>query len=231
MKKINLIILISLFSICSYSQSFMPGFSNIGTNKGMVIKQDGDTIKGTFFLINHPENIKKISIKDKDGIKHKFEGAQINKVFIKINDLAVLGALDGSSSVKDLNNTDLSKVTKSEYYIYERAITPKKGKTKVMQLVNHGFDSKMKVYRNPTSGETGGLKLGGVKLTGGIEKSYYVVKQGENVAVEIKKGDYKKQYGKIFTTDCAKMSEILDGKKPDWDDISLHVYTYSLSCE
>ena len=225
MKKFNLCTLMLLFSMLTYSQSFMSAFSNIGTNKGMVIKKDGDTLKGTFSLIYHTENIKKISIKDEDGVKHKLESEQIKKVLIKINDLAILGAIDATSSVKDLSKTDLNAVTKSEYYIYERAVTPKKNKTKVMQLVNFGFDSKMKVYRNPTSGETGGVKLGGIKLTGGIEKSYYIVKDGEDVAIEVKKGDYKKQFYKIFTTKCPEMKDVLNGKKPDWDDISLHVFT------
>lgn len=231
MKKINLFALMLLFSMLSYSQSFMPAFSNIGTNKGMVIKKDGDTIKGTFFLINHTENIKKITIKDEDGVKHKFEAKQIKKVLIKINDLAFLDALGSTTSIKDLSQTDFIKVTKSDYYIYESAVTPKKGKIKVMQLVNFGFDSKMKVYRNPTSGETGGIKLGGIKLTGGIEKSYYILRHGEEVAIEVKKGDYKKKFYKIFTVDCPKMKDVLDGKKPDWDDFPLHVFIHNQTCE
>lgn len=233
MKKINLFALMLLFSMLSYSQSFMPAFSNPGgkTNEGMVIKQDGDTIKGKFLLIFHVENIKKLTIKDESGVKHKLETEQINKVLIKVRDLAKFAAFDNASSIKDLGQTDFNKIGKTDYYIYERAVTPKKGKIKVMQLVNFGFSTKMKVYRNPTSGETGGIKLGGIKLTGGIEKSYYIVKSGEETAIEVKKGKYKKQFYEIFTVDCPKMKDVLDGKKPDWDDFPLHVFIHNQTCE
>jgi hypothetical protein len=211
----------------------MPGFSNPGgkTNEGMVIKQNGDTISGKFLFIYHVENIKKLTVKDENGVKHKLETEQINKVFIKIRDLAKFAAFDNVSSVKDLTQTDFNKINQTKYYIYERAVTPKKGKIKVMQLVNSSFSEKMKVYRNPTSGETSGIKLGGVKLTGGIEKSYYIVKSGAAVAIEVKKGTYKKQFYEIFAKDCPEILEVLEGSKPNWDDFPRHVYNYEQLCK
>ena len=232
MKSLNPIFLFLLITSFSYSQTFVPPFSNPGgkINEGMVVKRDGDTIQGKFLFIFHLENIKKITVKDEEGTKHKLESEDIEKVFIRIQKSAKYAAVDQVTSVKDLAQTDFVKIGEFEYYVYERAVTPKKGKPKVMQLVNLGFESKLKVYRNPTSGETGGIKIKGVKLTGGIEKSYYIVKSGAETATEVTKGKYKNQFYDIFVAACPEMESVLDGKKPDWDDFPMHVYKYDQLC-
>jgi hypothetical protein len=219
-----------MFPLLAFSQYFMPAWSSGGqSNKGMVILQNGDTISGKFGIVSNIQNIKSLTIKDENDVKHKLEAEQIKKVLVKVQNLAKFTV--ETSSIKDMSQTSYAKVANTEYYIWEPAVTPKKGKMKVMQLVNSGFDSKMKVYRNPTSGETGGVGIGGIPLTGGIEKSYYIVKAGADIAIEVEKGKYKKQYFEIFAYDCPKLKEALDDKKPDWDGFPAHVFIYDQLCE
>ena len=197
MKRIIFIALtVSLtLSLNLLAQSFMPSYMpSFGYKKGFVVKQNNDSIHGTFTKIYHTENITSLTIKDGQEVKHKLKEEEISRVYIAFSDIDKFSTSigSGSSSMKDISQTSFSQVFKADYFIWEQAITPKKGKIKVLQLVNPGFDTKMKVYRNPTSGETGGVGVGGIKLTGGIEKSYFIVKKGEVVATEVEKGKYKK---------------------------------------
>lgn len=225
-----LFILLLIFPWLCFSQTFMPAFNPAGGwLKGMVVKVNGDTIHGTFTLIYHAENIKSVTIKDDQDVKQKFTEEDIRNVLIEFKDSDKLNSALSANSIKELSQTNFNQVFNAEYYLWERAITPKKGKLEILQLVNPGFDKKMKVYRNPRSGETGGIGIAGIQLTGGIEKSYFIVKAGEEVAVEVSKGDYKKQYFQIFKG-CPAHEKALEGKKPDWDDLPLHVFTYDQLC-
>jgi hypothetical protein len=103
----------------------------------------------------------------------------------------------------------------------------KKGEQPVMlQVVNPGFDSVIKVYDDPRAQETGGVSVGGIQATGGVLKSYYIVQDGK--AVKIKKGDYKDEFGNLYP-DCPAMAK--EFEKIDWDDFPKHVYFYTENCK
>ncbi|WP_289055978.1 hypothetical protein [Carboxylicivirga marina] len=232
--KSQIIPVVMLFlAFTSSAQSFMPPISGstLTTRKGMVITLDGDTVKGKFQFIGNLGNIKNVTVKDSSGIKHKLGREQIKKMMIIVEKLDAINTITSSSSIEDFVKTDFMKVAKTDYFIWERAVTIKKGKLKVMQLVNAGFDSKVKVYRDPIPKETGTLTVGGLGLTGGLEKSYYILKAGDDKAIKIEKGKYKKQYYDIFVSDCPKMKDILENKKPDWDSLPAHIFAFDQLCE
>ena len=88
-----------------------------------------------------------------------------------------------------------------------------------------GFDSKIKIYRDPLVQKTAEISVGDITLIGGLEKSYYIVKQGSNIATIVKKKTYKNQFKQLFG-DCPELIESYQGKKPDWDDFPAHVFIY-----
>lgn len=94
-----------------------------------------------------------------------------------------------------------------------------------MQLLNPGFDTKLKVYDLPNakSGETsiGGIAVGGDKAT-----AYLVVKNGESLKITKKK--YKKQDFKLLFSDCPK---ILENNEPNFKEFATHVFFYDQLCE
>jgi len=232
MKLLIILLFILLSQITSIAQSFMPGYQNTWTIRAIVIDQKGDSTRGVVTWMNHTRNIKELTIKDDQGIKQKFEEQDIKRVLAKLSDMDKLSmSMESSSSLKDLSQTDIKQVAEAKYFIWEPAITPKKGKLKVLQLVNPGFDSRIKVYRDPMAQETSGVGIAGVKLTGGIEKSYYLVKTGEDVATLMERGDYKKQFYDVFVKGCPTMEKFLEGKKPDWDDFAKHVFLNEQNCQ
>lgn len=225
------IILILAFPRTPFSQSFLPAYKpGGGYLKAIVIKQNGDSIRGKVTWMFTAENIKQLTVKDDQDVKHKFEEEDIKQVLVEFSKMDKIATSMQATSLKDMSQTSFDQVFNTDYFIWEPAVTPKKGKLKVLQLVNPGFDSKMKIYRNPTSQETGGMGIGGMKLTGGIEKSYFLVRPGSDIAIELTKGDYKKQFFDVFVKACPEMEKVLNGNKPDWDDLPKHVFYYFQNC-
>lgn len=231
-KLINFSFALVLLPLASMAQSFMPAYkATPGKIHAIVVDQKGDSIRGVVTWLNHDTNIKGITIKDDKDVKHKFEEQDIKVVLATLKDADKMTMLTDQRSLKAMSQSDPNQVAKAEYFIWEPAVTPKKGKLMVLQLVNHGFDSRLKIYRDPTAGETGGIGISGLQLTGGVEKSYYLVKTGEEVAILMEKGDYKQQFFDVFVKSCPDMEKLLEGKKPDWDDFSKHVFAYELTCK
>ena len=97
-----------------------------------------------------------------------------------------------------------------------------------MQLLNPGFDSKIKVFAEPSK-KTGGLNVGGLQLTGGEARAYLFVK-GTEKSFEVKKGSYSKNFEELYS-DCPQMLSTFQGEKIKWNDVALHVFAYDQACK
>jgi len=205
-----------------FSQAFLPLYEPaIGKKQGYIILKDSTKIEGTFKLINHTKNIKSCIVKDKAGKKHSLKAAQIEKVYILVTGWDKMNAYgEFTISLQELLNLDFDEIIKPEYYVWEHTLTQKKGKVKIMQLVNPGFASKIKVFR-----DTSAMQESSSQFTNGVETSFYVEKKGTEAAMKVKKKTYKVQFQILFG-DCPKLIEALRGKKPKWSEFASHVYAY-----
>ncbi|MBN1198004.1 MAG: hypothetical protein JXA23_01540 [Bacteroidales bacterium] len=227
------LIFVFAFATCDLlAQAFMPSYSpGVGYKQGYVLLSDGSRINGTFLSIFSLENITKLTIKDSTDTKHKLTGDQIDKVYVKLDGAdKFLMASSGSSSIQAMKNVDFKQIFSADYYIWEHSTDQKKGKDKVLQLVNPGFDSKIKVFRDPSAGQTAGVSVGGVSLAGGLEKSYYIEKEGTDIAFIVSKGKFKDQFTELFGN-CPTLVEALQGKKPNWEDFPAYVFIYDQSTD
>lgn len=236
--KFNKVIIVMVLVILflqekGFAQAFMPTFSpGLGNKKGMVVTMNNDTIKGTFIIIANLENITSLTIKDENDEKHKLKEEDIKSVLVKFTDMDKYATYaEGASSIKKMNQLDLKEIRSSEYFIWERAYSLKKGKIQILQLVNPGFDSKIKVYRDPKAQETMGIGVAGISITGGIEKSYLVVRNQEDFAIEVKKSKFNDQFDELFGTECSSINTLKSNKKPDWDDLPDYVFVNDQLCE
>ena len=192
---------------------------------------DGTIIEGKVSmatLING--NLSSLTLKDGEGNKHKYKAADIKQFRVKMGFLAKLDAMgEASGSIAKFVKADFNEIIDREYIFYQQALLPKKkDKYRWLHLVNPGFDSRIKVYADPGGGETGGLSLGDVQLTGGKDKSYLVVVDGQK-SVEVKKKSYKKDFPVLFGG-CKTFMETIDVKKPDFWDFAAHVFAYDQLC-
>ena len=121
-----------------------------------------------------------------------------------------------------------SDLIKDGYVYFEKAKVNLKGKERVMlmQLLNPGFSSKIRVYFDPFAQETTRAGIGGLTVAGGLDKSYYI-QRGEEPAYRMKKKEYRKDFENFFE-DCPTLFK--EYEKPDWPDFAKHVFHYSEKC-
>jgi hypothetical protein len=149
---------------------------------------------------------------------------------VKATKLAKLSMLNESStSIRELVNTDFDQIVNREYIIFEHALrATKKDKAAMMQLLNPGFDSKIKVFDDPDANETAGLNVNGVQVSGGQERSYLFVKNDEK-AVMVRRGSYRKNFEELYG-DCPVMIQSFEGDKIKFQDLASHVFVYDQLC-
>jgi hypothetical protein len=238
MKTFNAIICAVAFWIigaAAFGQGFIEPLDDIdllGNKPCIVTLASGQEVKGEFksaVLLNG--YLDKIIVNTLNGEKAKFQPEDIVSLKIKAGTLAKLNMLSESvSSIKELTKTNFDEIIEREYIVFETALkAKKKDKARLMQILNPGFDKKIKVYADPQAKETRGLALGGIRLTGGEDKSYLLVKDGAKT-VKVKKKSYRDNFQELYAT-CPKMLAVFEGNKIKWDDVAGHVFVYNQVCE
>ena len=221
---------ISLF-LCLYAlggvfaQQFIEPVENPMSKECYLTLKNGVETKCEFKSASMSNGIKSMTIVDENGVKIKYKAEEVEKLRIKMSTWAKIGTIaEGSESITAAAKLDVNEIIKREFIIYEQALLPKKkDKYALLQLLNPGFDGRIKVYENPMGGESG-LSVGGIKVTGGEEKSFLVVKDGDK-SMKIKKGSYKKDFSLLFG-DCPQMLKTFSDEKIKIQDMAIHVLYY-----
>jgi hypothetical protein len=232
-----LIIAILAFFHVSVGQSFIEPLDNCGTlwfpkNHYCVIEDmNGKILRGEILTGAGVGSAPKwIKLRDSTGLEIRIDAELIKTMRVEASDIIKLSSsLENMGSIQEASTTDWNDIVDTEYLYYERALAPKKKKDKsrLYQLLNPGFDSKIKVYDDPY-GEGGGLYSGNIGITGGQEKSYLVIVDSDKT-IRIKKGDYKKQFVELFSG-CEAIMGNFNLKKVKLKEFPLHVYFYDKVC-
>lgn len=236
MKSIALSIL-TLVSLSSVAQGFITEveqeeLSVLFGNPCRVTLISGEEVEGTLSggsMVNGYLNT--ITIKLENGEKAKFKPEDVARLSIKASKLAKLAMMaESTSSIKEMTSTNFDEIVNRDYIIFETAMRHNKAsKLRLMQLLNPGFDSQIKVFVDPNARETRGIGVQGIKLTGGADKSYLFV-QNDQKAVLVKKGSYKKNFDELYQN-CPEMLKVFAGEKVKWNDVAGHVFAYDQVCK
>lgn len=81
----------------------------------------------------------------------------------------------------------------------------------MVQLLNPGFDSKIKVFKDPFGKETASIGVAGMKVAGGDEKSVLIKKEGMEDSMFLTKKNIEDEFENIFG-DCPKLMEYVEEK-------------------
>ncbi len=231
------ILLSIIISIPVFSQGFIKGID--GDDLGLIFARpcvitlvSGDEVTGKLsgaVIING--YLDKIVLKKDNGEKLKLKPEDITRLAIKASKLAKLTMIaESMSSIKEITKTDFDEIVNREYIIFETAMRSNNaGKLRLMQLLNPGFDSQIKVFADPNAKETQGIGIQGIKFTGGEDKSYLFVENGDK-AILVKKRTYKKDFQELYQN-CPMMLKVFEGEKIKWDDAAGHVFVYDQSCK
>ena len=180
----------SLFLILGLNQLHSQFFvqklqqKNISETKEVyAVLVNGDTIRGQLRakkMIN--DHITGLTIKADDNvfnleISQMLTFAVNPDIGTNYDDAALLPRL------REINNEEFIKVLPQDgWVIYERIRLPGKREDYLMtQLLNPGFDTKIKVYAHPDGESTGSTSIGSITLDGLNDNTYFVALTGERV--------------------------------------------------
>ncbi|WP_411896099.1 hypothetical protein [Winogradskyella sp. A2] len=226
-----LLIFAFLFSVqVAFCQKFRlypeMEITSLSSNESELTLMNGEILDGEMGLatVQTSSGLQRITsvVVFKKGEKNlKYKPKDIKEIKIKAN------WSDMSSS--DANNDSSLQIKfyadmKSDYYIF-RTVLDKKGKPRLMQLLNPGFDSNIQVYVDAKSKDSSIAGMLGKETA----KSYYLTKGTDEKGIYVKKSKYKKLFPKIFG-DCDAMKTEF-GEKIKWGDFTQHIYAYDQDCK
>lgn len=238
MKNYSIVVLVLFFTL-SYSaksQTFAPTFKGYSSSKiTSITMEDGAEMKVKLKGYKVQKGlIKEIKVRDESDEKIRIDPAKIKHMYIPPSKLGqFLQITDAAHDLTKIQDGELDQSYLKDGYVYmvktEVQIKKSKQDSYMLQLINPSFSGKIKVYADPNAKETASIGMAGMTVTGGLDKSYYIKKAGENVAFQLRKKDYKKQFNELFA-DCPKLIEKY-GDKPDWADLELVIYELSVDCD
>ena len=235
MKTIYPIIVLFFTSSILLAQNLLePVFIFSAKRNAIFSLTNRDTIKGRLIFSKMKKGLfDTITIKDKEGKKHKLKASEISNMYLPIgglNDFVTkYSKYDNVSNWDDDSSLNQEYITDGyAYYEQVEIIINKEKRFLLMQLLNPAYCKKIKVYHNPNSGETAGWASHGLTVAGGHTKSYYVKKEN-NIAFKLKKKSFDEEFLNLFS-DCDTFMK-KNGEKPKWEDFEELIYEYATTCD
>ena len=212
---------------------FLPVYDSYGTKLSILKLKDGRTIKGIKGDLDRKKG-QIYSIVMKDTItkqETEYKADEIAEMYLLPsglqNVIKVSSAID-PLVVRNYTDNNLDQVINRGYvYFRNQSVSLKNKKEEkqyLMQLVNPNFSVVIQVYGDNMAKETGGIGVMGVKVSGGLDKSYYVSKAGE--VFWLKKSEFDDNYLRLFGDSEAFLAKY-PLKKREWEDLNLYVYEYT----
>ncbi len=231
-KLVMAFVVIFLTANVAMAQKFLQGAFTFSKKKTSYITlNNGETVEGVLWDLDRKKgNIEEVTIK-KTGSKKKttYEPKDIKHMYLPPSGWDKMGkALDFMNDPRQWgadNELDSEKI-KDGYAYFEQAEVKikKKTMTLLMQLVNPSFEENLKVYFDPYAKETASLGVGGLKVAGGIAKSYFVQK-GKSPAFKLEKKNYKDEASGLFGK-CKAVKDL----KSKWSDFEEAVFKHAKEC-
>lgn len=225
-------IVLALLMVANFAeaQQFLTPVSSL-TGDAVAETQDGKTISGDIRMaVLGPKGLIKFRIKDEGtGEVFKFEAEQVKTLRVKMDGLAKLETFaQQTSTISRLSNANFDEAQEREFIYYHTVAWPDKpGKYMLVQLLNAGWESKVKVYDYPAK-KTGTTSIGGIDVAGGEAKSYVVDYLGTTSIVD--KKNYKKSHFDKMFGGCEAITS-LEENQSGFDDFALHVFLFEKECE
>ena len=208
-----------------------PAYSFSGKKTSYITKTDGTELQCTIKKLKFEKGlIEEMKIVDLNGDKIKIKPEDIDHMYLPPSGISKVTKFDNFLTDATMWNDELDSDMFNLGYVYfeqSKVKIKKKTETLMVQLLNPDFSSKIKVYDDPLSKETGSVGIAGVKVAGGLAKSYYV--KTDDVAVRLKKKEYDDEFPLYFKS-CDKIIKQY-AKKPDWADFVDHIFTYANECD
>lgn len=219
--------LVAMLTLSAHAQNLLDPLPVVGSKEATVELTDGTTLTGDpKIAMSGMGNVKKVTLALPDGTKRELEPTEVVRMVLVPDGASRLaGAANAMSSVSELSHTNHQETMGRDEAVFVAGFRPD-GKAALLQVLNPGFDQAMWVVPDPAGRETSGVSVGGVQMSGGILKSYLVLRRGQTQAVLVKKGSYEEQWDQLFG-DCAALQR---PASIDFDHLAADVAAHAQAC-
>jgi hypothetical protein len=225
-----------MLAMATTAQTFAPAFNGFSKKKPTYITlKDGTELTVNLKSLKYKKGlIDDLKIIDENGEKVKINPEEISHMYVPPSNIAKFNQMvDAATDVTKIADNELSSEHLKDGYLYMESsnVQIKKKKTQycMLQLMNPAFSKMVKVYNDPYAAESASVGVGGMTVAGGLDKSYYIKIEGEDVAKRIKKKEYKKDMEEIFTKCPDVVSKY--GADPSWSEFEQFIYEYTIKCQ
>ncbi len=210
---------------------FLPTLENHTFYQVRVVTVDGRVIDGE--VRGHSASfrgLKRITVVDSSGAKHKFTGHEIRQVIVPLDpDQRAALMAEATTTIEKAIRTDYEPIFETGEMVYDSVAWPKPDNRLLLQRVNPGFDSLIQVYGLPLAKEGRWLSSSSHRAWFGDEvQAYLVVKRG-GPPVRVEEDEYRRQFEALFA-DCPALLESVPRDERKFRRFADHVYAYELSC-
>ncbi len=232
MKNFLFVVIGTLFLLPALqAQRLLRPFDAINRSKpSYIVLEDGTEITGEVGGVDRKKGlIEEIKIKTANG-KEVIPTENIKYAYFPQNGFdKLMKTLDFFEDATQWNRGmyDADRI-KDGYALFEKSPVQRKKKefTALLQLLNPHGCTDIKVYHDPLASETAGMAVGGVQVTGGKDKSYFVsVKGGQ--AFRLEKKNYKDNFPLLFGK-CKHMKKTYG--KAKWSEFEEAIFNYESNC-
>jgi len=227
LKPIVTVLLSAWLSAPAFAQEFLPPIERFSSSKpGYLVTKAGERVE---FILDDLDRKKglivRIEGKTLEGKKFKYEADEVVELGLAPSDFAKFSsAMESTRSIDKMQRTQVGESTRNLVMFYQEQLDEPK-RTVLVQLINPGFDSKIRVYHDPFAMETMGVGFAGVQVTGGIDMSYYIKANGK--VFRLKKKNYDDEFGTLFGSCPALKTQF---KRIVWRDLGGHVFFFDREC-
>lgn len=230
---ISLVCFVFISSIIFGQERYFTDAVEIFSKKKIsyVTLADGEEIEGNIKRMKTTKGLmKELKLKMADGSEKVLLPGDIQSMYLAQNEWdKVLEA--AKMDVTKWDDEDVNSERLKDGYAYFESVEvnyrKKKTETLLLQMVNPSFSNKVKVFFDPLAAETTSASVGGIKLAGGIDKSYFIKTEGE-VGYRLKKKDYKDSAQGIMG-DCKPYWNKIK-KDLSWSDFPEHLFNHASAC-
>ncbi len=234
MKNHLLSALIMLFAGTSFGQFFSKPVEGFSKKKPCYVTlKSGEELVGTIKDLDRKKGlIDEITLEVGKKDKRKLTPDMIAFAYLPESGLnKVASAVDVVYDATQWESSDINGEYMTDGYAYFEQSTVQLKKKKIealLQLVNPAFNNPVKVFHDPWAKESASVGVAGIKVAGGLEKSYWVV-TGSGPAFKVEKKDYDEQISKIYGSCSGYISKL--GDDPKWADFPEALFNYSKECK
>lgn len=211
------------------AQEFLPPVERFsGSKPAFLLTKTGERVD---FILDDLDRkrglIIKVSGNTTEGKKFTYQAADIQQLCLPPSDAAkYMSFMSSTQSIAKIQRTQVGAATRDLIVFYNEHLDDPDREV-LVQLINPGFDSRIRVYDDPFATKTSGIGVGGIAITGGMDKSYYV-RTKEGKVIRLKKRNYDELFRPLFDSCPAVMDKY--SKNFAWRDFCYHVFLFDESC-